>query len=126
MRYLYRCPACGEFESPISGDSIQCRCGSPSRRVFAISVNKASLQHQGRYDHVVGAYVRNEREFRDMVRQSAARESAELGMECKVEFVDARDREGLAETHGLTVDHYHETAEQTAKVNHDTKVAVDG
>jgi hypothetical protein len=48
----------------------------------------------------VGSYVANEREFRDKLARGRERESENLGMDVKLETVDARDHEGLAELHG--------------------------
>jgi hypothetical protein len=87
--------------------------------VWAINVDKSSLRHRGRWDPVVGEYVANDREFRNLLAQGQAKEAAELGMDVNLEVLDARDKEGLAELHGLSTDHYAEQAETTARVNHD-------
>src|SRR3974390_1307408 len=103
--YLYACPEHGEFEHRISGDQIECPvCHSLSKRMFAVQFNKSSLKHQGRFDSVVGRYVANDREFTQALREGQAAQEAKLGMEVKLEQVDARDHHGLAELHGHSVD----------------------
>ena len=63
-KYLYMCPACGPYESPISGDVLDCRCGAISKRRFSVSINRSSLKSQARWDPVVGDYVKNDADFR--------------------------------------------------------------
>lgn len=121
MKYLYLCQSCGEIESAVSADVIQCRCGKTAKRVRAFSVNAASLKSQDRWDPVVGAYVRNDREFRTLLAQGQAREAAELGMDVNLVTLDARDTEGLAELHGHAPDAHAEAAEQTARSKHDAQ-----
>jgi len=101
--YLYRCPACGPFESPISGDVIQCRCGSPAKRRWAVSFDRTSTKVNGRWDPVVGQYVSNEREFQDALSVARELQCDKLGMDVKLETLDARDTSGLAELHGQDI-----------------------
>ncbi len=98
--YLYVCPACGPFESQLSGDVLQCRCGKAARRRFAVQFNRSSLGQSGRWDPVVGRYVANDREFRSALAEGVERQSEKLSMDCKVETVDARDHDALASLHG--------------------------
>lgn len=105
MRYLYRCPTHGDFEDTIPGDAAACHvCGDVSRRVFAVSVNRSGAGNSARWDPVVGDYVANHREFEYKLRQGQERESEKLGMEVKLEMVDAADHSALAELHGHTAE----------------------
>lgn len=122
MQYDYVCPTDGLIQVNVAQDNVQCRCGSQARRVYGFAFSRAS-KDQPRWDPVVGQYVANDREFRTLLAQGQERNARELGMDCKLEVLDARDSEGLAELHGHSVDHRHEVAEQTARTKHDEKVA---
>jgi hypothetical protein len=124
-KYLYHCQFCGPFESSHAADVLQCRCGRQAKRRFAVQFNRSSLRPtEARWDPQVGEVVRSEREFQELLKAGVDRNSAELNMDCKVETVDARDTEALAELHGHSVDHRLEVAEQTAKTKHDQEVKV--
>lgn len=125
MKYAYRCPT-EQIEFEVEGppaDVAQCRCGQMGKRIRSFAVNKPSLRNQGRWDPVVGCWVNNDREFREKLKEGQARESAELGMDVPLVQLDARDQEGLAETHGHSLDSRLEVAEQTKKVKHDEAVS---
>lgn len=122
MKYLYVCAMHGRFETPIPADSCLCpECGDPSRRVWAVTLDRHSTKHTGRYDPQVGQYVRNEREFHELLRAGADRQERELNMEVPLAVVDARDDQALGELHGTGVDHRLEVREQTARKLHDEK-----
>jgi hypothetical protein len=123
VRYDYNCPACGVIHDSVPLDAIHCRCGIRAKRIRGFAVVSSSLKSQDRWDPVVGAYVRNEREFRELLKAGQERESAELNMDVKLECVDARDDEALGELHGTGVDHRLEQKELVAKAAHD-KTAV--
>lgn len=122
VKYDYDCPACGTITDSVPLDRIDCRCGQSAKRIRTFTVNKPSLRDQGRWDPVVGQYVANDREFREVLKQGQAREAAELGMDVPLVQLDARDQEGLAETHGHSLDSRLEVKEQTEKSKHDEKV----
>lgn len=124
MKYDYQCPSCGLLHDAVPLNKIQCRCGQEAKRVWGFAVNSSSLKSQDRWDPVVGAYVRNEREFRELLKAGQERESAELNMDVKLECVDARDDQALGELHGTGVDHRLEEREKVAKVAHDKAVKV--
>jgi len=119
MRYTYFCPSCGEIDDHVPLDRIQCRCGQTAKRVRGFAVNAGSLKSSDRWDPVVGAYVRNDREFNELLRKGQAAQEAELGMEVPLVPVDARDHEALGELHGTGVDHRLEVKEQQDKAHHD-------
>jgi len=48
----------------------------------------------------VGEYVANDREFRNKLREGQAAQEEKLQMEVKLETVDARDHDALADLHG--------------------------
>jgi hypothetical protein len=100
VKYAYDCPACGEFDSTVGADRLDCRCGRSARRRFSVAVNRSSLKSESRWDPVVGAYVANDREFRSLLARGQEAESEKLNMDVKLETLDARDSEGLAELHG--------------------------
>ncbi|MGA9527160.1 MAG: hypothetical protein WBS24_03480 [Terriglobales bacterium] len=119
MKYAYRCPRDGVIEHEVPLDEIQCRCGNQAKRVWSVSFDRQSTKSSDRWDPQVGAYVRNEREFQDLLRQGAERQSAELNMECKLTTVDARDLEARGELHGTGVDHILAEKEATERRRHD-------
>lgn len=122
MRYDYECPACGTIQDAVPLDRVQCRCGLSAKRIRTFAVNKPSMRDQGRWDPVVGCWVDNDRQFNEILKAGQARESAELGMDVPLVKLDARDQEGLAETHGHSLDSRLEVAERTKQVKHDEKV----
>jgi len=124
MRYDYDCPSCGTIHDAVPLDRIDCRCGQSAKRIRTFAVNTQSLKSEGRWDPVVGAYVENERQFRDLLKAGQERNSLDTGMETKLATVDARDNEGLAELHGHSVDHRLEVKEQAQKIEHDKAVKV--
>jgi hypothetical protein len=100
MRYAYFCRNCGLIEGSMPASYWQCRCGLPAKRRYAVSVNRSSLRSEARWDPVVGEYVENNRHFRSLLAKGQAEQSEKLNMDVKLETVDARDSEGLAELHG--------------------------
>ena len=123
MRYAYKCPRDGVIENEVALDTIQCRCGQKAKRVWSVSFDRQSTKSSDRWDPQVGAYVRNEREFQDLLRQGAEKQSAELNMECKLTTIDARDLEGRGELHGTGVDHILAEKENTERKLHDEAAA---
>jgi uncharacterized OB-fold protein len=118
MKYGYACPTHGIIEADACADSFICLdCGERAKRVRSFNVDKASLKSHDRWDPVVGAYVRNEGEFRSLLHAGQERESREMNMDVVLQEVDARDREGLAELHGYTTDQRAEDLEPTVKAN---------
>ena len=101
--YLYVCPSCGPFESQLNADALQCRCGHSAKRRWAVHFDRTSTKVNGRWDPVVGQYVANEREFQSALSASRELQSEKLGMDVKLETVDARDTSALAEMHGQDI-----------------------
>ena len=123
MNYGYICPDHGIFEVPVPADTCLCpSCGQTAKRYRTFAVNKASLKSQARWDPVVGQYVENDRQFRDLLAAGQEREANELNMDVPLVQVDARDNEALGELHGTGVDHRTEVKEQTERVKHDQRV----
>jgi hypothetical protein len=112
--FAYLCPQCGLIDSPHAADSVQCRCGHQAKRRFHVSINRSSLRQSARWDPVVGAYVNNDREFRSLLAQGQDAQSEKLGMDCKLQTVDARDTDALASLHGHDASERKEQAEKTA------------
>jgi hypothetical protein len=123
VKYAYRCPRDGVIENEVAQDAIQCRCGQKAKRVWSVSFDRNSTKQSGRWDPQVGQYVANDREFQELLRQGAEKQSQELGMECKLTTIDARDIEGRGELHGTGVDHVLAEAENTARRKHDEAAA---
>lgn len=124
VKYTFRCSTENvtfDVEGP-PAETHQCRCGSPAKRVYGFAVNKASLKSQARWDPVVGQYVENDRQFRDVLAEAQEREARELNMDVPLVQVDARDQEALGELHGTGLAHRQEVAEQSAKQAHDERV----
>ena len=123
VKYLYKCPRCGEIENEIAQDAIQCRCSLQAKRVWAVTLDRQSTKQSGRWDPQVGQYVANDREFQELLRQGAEKQSQELNMECKLTTIDARDIEARGELHGTGVDHVLAEAENTERKLHDEAAA---
>jgi hypothetical protein len=102
--YEYLCPGCGPIRSEVASDTMQCRCGMPAKRHWSIQMQPQSARHRGRYDPQVGAYVENERQFRSLLARGQETQAEKLGMDVKLETLDARDHEGLAELSGQSPD----------------------
>jgi hypothetical protein len=124
VKYDYNCPSCGLIRDGVPLDRIQCRCGQPAKRVREFAVNTTSLKSRDRWDPVVGAYVRNDREFNELLKAGQAAQEAELGMPVPLVSVDARDDEALGELHGTGVDHRLEEKEKAQKIAKDSAVKV--
>lgn len=123
MTYAYWCPNCGTIEVEIRSDKVAClECKATAKRVWAVTLDRHSTKHTGRYDPQVGQYVRNEREFHELLKAGAERQEQELNMAVPLATVDARDDQALAEIHGTGMDHRLEVREQTARKLHDEKV----
>jgi hypothetical protein len=100
--YLYVCPKCGPYESQLACDALQCRCGHVAKRRWAVHFDRSSTKVNGRWDPVVGQYVANEKEFQSALAASRELQSEKLGMEVKLETVDARDTSALNELRGMS------------------------
>jgi hypothetical protein len=107
---LYVCPRCGPFETEHAADALQCRCGRTAKRRWAVTFDRTSTKVNGRWDPVVGQYVSNEREFQDALSVARELQCDKLGMDVKLETLDARDQEGLAELHGQDINERQESA----------------
>lgn len=122
MKYSYVCAVHGIIEADVPADSFVCLtdgCRQSAKRLRAFNVDKVSLKSHARWDPIVGAYVRNEGEFRSLLHAGQERESEELGMDVVLTSVDSRDHEALAELHGHGVDERKDIAEQTQRAHHD-------
>ena len=116
--YEYVCRQHGPFERPVADNALPCPyhgCGERAKRRYPISVNRSSLKQQGRWDPQVGTYVRNDREFRDLVKMGAEAESARLNMAVRHELVDSRDTTALCELHGTSHEKREADLEPTRK-----------
>lgn len=115
MEFAYNCPACGNFESEIALDSVMCRCGKAAKRRFLIAINKTSLKHTGRWDPVVGEYVRNDREFKTLLGQGQDAQAQKLNMDVKLATCDPRDKDAMSELHGWSKEARVADVERSAK-----------
>jgi DNA-directed RNA polymerase subunit RPC12/RpoP len=112
--FSYRCPRCGPFDvADEATDTIQCRCGNTAKRMYQLNVIGSTLKHQGRFDHVVGAYVENEGQFMSLLHKGQDEQAKKLNMDVKLATVDSRDTEGLAELHGQPVAERKELLDQS-------------
>lgn len=123
--YSYKCRDCGNrFDTLKRGDSSPCTCGETAIRVWStINIDAKSARHQGRFDPQVGAYVESERQFNNLLRQGQDAQEEKLGMPVKLEKVDARDHEALAELHGHSTEQREHDLEGTRKAEFDKKSA---
>jgi len=127
--YAYRCPVHGDFDDYRHADAITChrigpdgqRCDARSPRNWRVAVNAESARHRGRWDPVVGQYVESERQFRSLLAEGQDRESARLNMDVKLQTIDARDHEGLAELHGISASERDSHLESTRRAARDQR-----
>ena len=112
---LYVCTRCGAWESELSADALQCRCGRVAKRRWQVAFDRTSTKVNGRWDPVIGQYVANEREFQDALSVARELQSDKLGMEARLESVDARDTSALDELHGRTAAQREEDLEPVKK-----------
>lgn len=119
--YSYRCPTGHEIASDVAGDKLLCHThGITAQRVWRFAINASQIRMDtAHWDPVVGEYVTNDRQKRDILKAQIERESNELKMDVKVELVDPRDKEGLAELHKQPVDQWAAEREVTAKALRD-------
>ena len=122
MEYTYRCDRGGEeLVSPTPADRIFCVThAAAARRVRRFGLAKVRTQRDiARWDPVVGRYVRNDREFRDALKEAQAREEAETNMECRLVPVAAADTTALNELHSMTEADRMADLEPTLRREHD-------
>jgi hypothetical protein len=98
--FAYLCPNCGLVDFPAPMDKIHCRCGRVAKRRYSVNINRSSLKQSGRWDPVVGEYVANDRQFRSLLAQGQDAQAEKLGMDVKLQTVDARDTDALDSLHG--------------------------
>jgi len=107
------------LESDIPADTIQCRCGNVAKRRYQVAVNKSSLKPSGRWDPVVGAYVRNDAEFRSLLAMGRDQQAEKLQKDVDLVPVDSRDMEGIDELHGVPSEVRQADLEFAAKAKRD-------
>jgi hypothetical protein len=124
--YAYWCPGGHEFVAPHAADKTKCHeHGVDARRIWRFAINAGQIRMDtAHWDPVVGEYVTNDRQKRDILKAQVERESNEMNMECKVELVDPRDKEALAELHRQPVDQWAAEREVTAKARRDADAKV--
>jgi hypothetical protein len=91
------------------------KCQAGTGCIRTVAVNRTSLRQSGRWDPVVGEYVSNDREFRSKLSRGRDEQSAKLGLDVKLETVDARDHDALASLHGHDPAERKELAERTKR-----------
>lgn len=113
--YLYRCPWCGDefykyFQFADSNTIVYCgHDGVACDKVLGVAAfHRAMPEH---FNHSVGKYVSNEREFRDDLKRASDEASQRLGLPHNFVPIDMRDP---AQTHateeGLDATHRQQTA----------------
>lgn len=80
--YELRCLECGaEIESwapiTVGKSSTSCSCGGLARRVYTPPAMVNGFQ--AHFNHSIGRFVNNEREFRDALKQGSEEASARMG-----------------------------------------------
>ena len=120
--YSYSCPIDGEFDTMERADFAICpKCGGVARRLWRLRINAESARHRGHFDPIVGAYVESERQFDSLLAQGRDKQAEKLGMDVKLQKVDARDGEALAELHGIPKDVRDADTEITKRAAYDKK-----
>ena len=91
-----------------------CFCGSILKRKFSFHIGQTIPGH---FNHAVGKYVSNDREFRDALKVKSEEQSERLGIEHNYTYVDPADKQALGVTE--------EGLDSTHKQQRDLKMAVD-
>lgn len=119
---VYWCGGGHEMTSPVRADEVACLEHSTlARRQWGFAINTGNMRKDdAHWNPVVGQYVSNDAEFRSVLAQQVDRESKSMNMDVKIATVDSRDKEGVAELHGYSVDTYKAEAENTAKAKRDS------
>lgn len=87
--YEYRCRGCGVVrESELRDDNQPCSCGELSRRVYGFR-QAAGLQPH--FNHAVGRYVTNNRDFNDALKERSEVQSLRTGIDSNYVRVDPGD-----------------------------------
>jgi len=123
--FEFRCKVHGRFTNHSRGPEGMCpQCGAISPRRWD-SVQIRTTVSGGGYEGwnpVVGQYVANRREFDNVLAQGIDRESRRLGMDVKVEQVDARDTDALNDLHGMSSSDREADLDPQRKALHDQGV----
>lgn len=100
--YAFRCRECGRTSESIRRDVLPCNCGGVLRRDFRFAFKPPTPAH---FNHSVGAYVTNDRDFRDKLKEKSEEASARFGLDVSFAPIDYHDKasvgvtdEGLYET----------------------------
>jgi predicted nucleic acid-binding Zn ribbon protein len=110
--YKYRCRGCGATKDQLARDlTLPCVCGGILRRDFMFQKGSTGLTPH--FNHAVGAYVRNDREFNDALKRRSDENSATTGMDHSYARLDPGD--------APTPPNAAEAVEARAKTIHDSK-----
>ena len=89
--YGYRCRECGTSTTQLARDlTLPCNgCGGIMRRDFSFQLGRTGLTPH--FNHAVGKYVRNDREFNDALKAASDRNSERTGMDHSYARLDPGD-----------------------------------
>lgn len=102
MQYHFRCQDCGgegdseEFAGIGQQHSLPClACGGKIVRIVSMTIVKGYGEH---FNHSIGEYCRDEKDFREKLKIKADETAERLGMDCHWQPVDPDDQRGLGVT----------------------------
>jgi predicted nucleic acid-binding Zn ribbon protein len=92
--YEFRCAECGSVSgSTDRAHAGPCGCGGPLRRIWhAPGFIRGTAEH---FNHSLGSYVRDDKDFRQQLRVKSAEMSERLGMPVDYQPADLSDRKAL-------------------------------
>lgn len=108
--YSFICRDCGAKRESLQRDVLPCNCGGLSRRDYHFAVKADTPGH---FNHSVGAYVSNNREFRDELKKKSEEASARFGIDVNYAPIDYTDKQSL----GVTNEGLSETKQRRSELN---------
>lgn len=100
--YQFRCRECGSSKETVNQPSpFPCSCGSLYKRVYSFTPMKPM---EGHFNHSLGKYVSNEREYRDGLKAASEAASLSTGIDHNFVPVDYHDKKAF----GVTDEGLHE------------------
>jgi len=109
-QYQFRCHVCGTTSMQNDRDPHPCPvCRSMPRRVWSFNTQASMPDH---FNHSVGQYVGNKREFFDALKRQSDESSERLGMTVDLQPLSTADMAEAA-AHGVTEEGLDDTRRAT-------------
>jgi predicted nucleic acid-binding Zn-ribbon protein len=116
-QYQYRCDGCGSLFTTESREiTVPCPvCGLRPKRVWAFTHSPSMQEH---FNHSIGKYVSNKRDFYDGLKRQSDDSSERMGMDVDLQPLSPSDM-AEASSHGVT----EEGLDVTRQAMHDSRLA---